>query len=82
MDIIKKPRAIYVVVDIPATKENRISKPFTAKVGWCNDPSEIKALIAEDIKAMGDTLGGLLPAVSTKGRKYRAFKAEWTELKI
>jgi len=76
-----KPRSIYVVVDIPANKTNGI-KPFTARVGWCNEPSEIQALINNDIKEMGDTLGGLIPAVSTKGRKYRAFQAEWTELKL
>ena len=77
-----KPRSIYVVVDIPATKANGLKKPFTARVGWCNEHSEIQALISNDTKEMGDTLGGLIPAVSTKGRKYRAFQAEWTELKL
>jgi hypothetical protein len=43
---------------------------------------EAKRLIASDKAAMGNTFGGLVDAVTTTDRTYRAFKAEWTEIKL
>lgn len=78
----KAPAAIFVYVTIPPYPNCGFTGEYTARVGACNDEAEIKTLIKKDLDAMGDTLGGLIEPVSTKGRRYRAFRAQWSEIKI
>lgn len=78
----KGPRAIHVYVTIEADPKRGIDEPYTGRVGTCNKPDEVKALIAADVATMRQTFGGLIEPGRTKGRTYRAFRAEWTELKI
>jgi hypothetical protein len=77
-----KPSPIHVYVTIKPTKTNGLKEPYTGRVGLCNDMVEAKRLIASDKAAMGNTFGGLVDAVTTTDRTYRAFKAEWTEIKL
>lgn len=76
------PPPIYVFVTVPADPKRGISEAFTGRVGTCATEAEIAGLIAKDKRAMADTFGGLIDGVSTKGRVYRAFRAEWTEVLI
>jgi hypothetical protein len=76
------PPPIYVFVTMTPNKRNGLSKTHTSRIGTCHNPEEIAGLIAEDRKAMGDTFGGLIDAPGTSGRSYRAFRAEWTEIKV
>lgn len=69
--------AVYVTFTCEGTK-----KRLTARIGVANDAAKIPKIIADDKKAMGDTFGGLMAPVSIKGRTYRAFKADWSELTI
>jgi hypothetical protein len=59
-----------------------MTETITGRVGTCQHEKDIPALIADDRKAMGESFGGLIEPVSMEGRSYRAFRAEWTELKI
>lgn len=77
-----KPQPIHVYVTIRPTKSNGLTAPFTGRVGFCHSTEEAKRLIAADKAAMGNTFGGLVDPVSTNDRTYRAFKAEWTEIKL
>ena len=76
------PPPIYVFVTVTPTPKNGLSKPFTSRVGTCHKPGDIAGLIAKDRRAMNDTFGGLIDAPGTSGRSYRAFRAEWTEIKV
>lgn len=45
-----------------------------SRIGMALDREGVRKLIADDKKAMGDTFGGLIDAVGTKGRSYFAFE--------
>ena len=78
----KQPPAIWVYVTLAPDAKKGISKPYTGRVGTCSDEAGVAKIIADDRRAMGETFGGLIAPVSTKGRTYRAFRAEWTEIKL
>jgi hypothetical protein len=67
-------------VYVTYTTEAEPKQPYTARVATTNDPKKIPTLIADDLRAMGNTFGGLFDPTSTKGRRYRVFKAEWSEM--
>jgi len=76
------PSPIYVFVTMMPTKKNGLREEYTSRVGTCREASEIAGVIAKDRAAMRNTFGGLIDPGNSSGRSYRAFKAEWTELKI
>jgi hypothetical protein len=77
------PARYYVVVTVNPYPGCGFDKPFTGKVGWANTEMEVKAIIAKDRKAMGETLGGLIAPVQTKNRVYRAFRSMgWEEVTL
>lgn len=51
------------------------------RVGPAASLKEARELIAKNKRECGDTLGGLLPATSTKGHIYHIFRAQWEEVK-
>lgn len=80
------PAPYTVICHALLTKENgnhpdNIGKYLTHRVGVAGSVEDCKKLIEGDLRAMGDTLGGLISAASTKGRSYQIFHAEWTEVK-
>lgn len=77
-----KPSPIWVFVTVTPNDRNGLKKEFTARVGAAKTEPEALKLIVDDLAAMNDTFGGLVEPVSKKGRKYRAFRAEWTEIKL
>lgn len=77
-----KPPAIHVYVTVRPNATNGISEAFTSRIGTCSDEKEVAGIIASDLRAMGDTFGGFMEPVSTNGRSYRAFRAEWSEIKL
>jgi hypothetical protein len=77
-----KPAPISVYVTIPPYPNCGFTEEFTSRVGTCGTEAEIAPMIAKDLRAMGDTFGGLIEPVSTKGRRYRAFRAEWSEIAV
>jgi hypothetical protein len=78
----KGPATFFVYVTIQPYPNCGFTGEYTARIGACNNETEIMPMIKKDLQAMGDTLGGLIEPVSTKGRRYRAFRAEWSEVKI
>lgn len=78
----KTPRPYLVMVTVTPNGKNGIREPFTARVGFADDPKNCARLVREDLAAMGQTFGGLIEPTDTGGRTYRAFKAEWTEVPI
>jgi len=76
------PPAIYVFVTVKPNGKNGLTEPFTGRVGTCQTEAEVASIIRKDLKAMGETFGGLFEPMNTSGRTYRAFRASWTELTI
>lgn len=75
-----RPAPFLILCDVEPTKRNGLSKPFSHIVGFCRERSQIETRIAEDLKAMGETYGGLIEAAGTKGRTYRVYEATWQEV--
>jgi hypothetical protein len=73
-----QPSPYFVCVRLPKTKYSDPDKLY--RVGHALDLAGCRTLIQEDLKSMNDTLGGLIEAVSTKGREYHVFKAIWEEV--
>jgi hypothetical protein len=81
------PAPYTVICHALLTKENGnhddyVGKYMTHRVGVAHSVKECRELIAADLVAMRDTLGGVLPGVSTKGRSYEIFHAEWTSVPL
>lgn len=75
------PRPYTVAVDIKPNKSNGLNEPlYLQRVGNANTLEDARKLIADDIRQMGETYNGLVAGVSVRGRTYRIFKAEWTEI--
>lgn len=78
-----KPGDFLVVVTIAEYPNCGFQGTFTIRVGAAKTIEGAQQLIADDRKAMGDTYGGLIPAVSTKGRTYRVFQSKgWDEVSV
>jgi hypothetical protein len=78
-----KPKPYVVYVEISPYPNCGFTDAFTSRIGPAGDLAEVRKLIADDKRAMGDTMGGLIEPVSVRGRKYRVFKATaWEEVKI
>jgi hypothetical protein len=78
----ERPPVIQVYCTQQPTKKNGMTETMTWRAGVCQDASEVASVITKDRKAMGETFGGLIEPVSLEGRSYRAFRAEWTEIKV
>lgn len=73
------PYAVYV--EVAPYPNCGFTGTYTSRIGPAKDLDEARRKIADDRKAMGDTMGGLIDPVSTKGRTYRVFKAAaWEEV--
>lgn len=78
----KVPADYAVYVEVSPYPGCGFTEPFTARIGPAKDKADAIKKIAEDRRAMGDTFGGLIDPVSTRGRKYRVFKAAWEEINV
>lgn len=76
------PAEYAVYVEIAPYPNCGFTGLYTSRVGPAKDKADALRKIANDRKAMGDTMGGLIEPVSTKGRKYRIFKAVWEEINV
>lgn len=81
------PAPYTVICHALLTKENGnhddyVGKYLTHRVGVAHSVEECKQLISDDLRAMADTLGGLLQGASTKGREYEVFKATWEKISL
>ena len=75
------PASFVVYVEIAPYPNCGFAGTFTSRVGPAKTLEEAHRKIADDRKAMGDTMGGLIDPVSTKGRTYRIFKSlGWEEV--
>lgn len=76
------PPPIYVFCTVAPSKTNGLTKPYTHRVGTCRERKDIAKIVGDDLMQAGKTYGGLFDAAGTKGRTYRAFETEWSELDI
>lgn len=77
-DFNPKPYVVYVrIAEYPNCG---FKGEFISRVGPADSVEDAKKKIAEDRRAMGDTMGGLIEAVSTKGRTYEVWKATWEKV--
>lgn len=77
------PRPYIVAVDIQPNKSNGLTEPlYLQRVGNADTLKDARKLIADDIRQMSETYSGLISGVSIRGRTYRIFKAEWTEVEV
>jgi hypothetical protein len=80
MDIFKKPAKFAVYVVTRPTKRNGLSRPHVSWVGATNDENVIAEIIQRDVDAIRETFGGLMEPGEIRGREYRVFRSEWTEV--
>lgn len=73
-----KPYVVYVTV-APDFKRG-VKEEYVGRVGPASDMAEAKRLIEDDKQFAGETFSGLIAPADTKGRRYRVFRAEWTEV--
>lgn len=76
------PPRYHVYVTIAPNPKRGTKDYYTGRVASTNDLSKVAGIIADDLREMGNTLGGLIDAVPTGGRVYRVFEAEWSELNL
>ncbi len=74
------PYAVYV--EVAQYPDCGFTGTYTSRLGPAKSLEDAQRKIADDRKAMGDTMGGLIEPVNTKGRTYRIFKsAGWEEVR-
>jgi hypothetical protein len=79
----KRPPLYSVYVTATPIKKNgrrEAYEAYTTRLGGTDNETEIKRIIADNEKAMGNSFGGLIDTTPTHRRTYRAFRAEWTEV--
>lgn len=74
------PKQFTVFVTVTPNAINGVSEEFTARVGETDSFLACSRIVANDLSAMKDTFGGVMDAMTVKGRKYRVFKADWQEM--
>lgn len=75
-----QPAEYVVYVTIVPTKENGMKEQITSRVGVAHSIDGCRAVVKRDLQDMGNTFGGLIAPAPIKGRAYRFFKAQWTEV--
>jgi hypothetical protein len=78
-DFIPANYAVFVEVAYYKNCGFKPDEKCIGRLGAAKDMEGVAKLIANDRQAMGDTFGGLIDAVSTKGRKYLVFKCDTWE---
>ena len=79
----KGPGEWVVFVEIYPTARNGVDTPFISRVGNYRTEEGARQGIANDLKAMTNTFGGLIDAPGTSGRTYRIFRSTgWEEIKV
>lgn len=76
------PAPFIILCDVQPNKRNGLSKPISHIVGFARTEDGIRAKIADDMKAMRETYGGLFEAPGTAGRTYRVYRADWQKMTI
>lgn len=71
-----KPRPIALFCTVSSEKTS------THFVGFAKDIDAARERIADDLRGMQNTFGGLIAPEPISNRNYRAFRAEWTEIEI
>jgi hypothetical protein len=52
------------------------------RVANCNTLEDARQAITRDLEALADTLGGLMTPVSSAGREYAIWKANWERVPL
>lgn len=77
-----EPSSFMVYCIVHPTKVNDLDRAYMHRVGVAKTLREVKSVIEDDMKAMINTLGGLIAQNETSCREYRAFEAKWSELDV
>jgi hypothetical protein len=83
LERMQKPAPFVVYVEVSPYPNCGVTGTFTSRIGPAKDMADARRKIADDRPAMGDTMGGLIESVSTKGRRDRIFKSlGWEKIDV
>lgn len=82
LEKMSQPAPYAVYVEVSPYPNCGFTGTFTSRISAARTLEEARAKIADDRKAMGESLGGLIEPVGTKNRTYRIFKSlGWEEVR-